>query len=429
MDSIRIFPRNRSGAIAPLFILISTALLIAAGLALDYARTLNERSEAQNVADLMALAAARELSLGRGEQAARAEATALFETHFGPGAERRFDFELGEKNGIRRVEVVITGQTRTTLMRAGTALLRFAGSDVRESVAWTVAAESAIDATQLEIAIVADVSNSMLGEKFTELKNALKQLVGALFPDGGTYTGRRVTLIPFADTVNFGNNARPWLLKTLTKSREFKGCLPEQKFRWYESLNMGAENNSGPGTFTLYVSPYNGTYPTCPPKGSEAVFMASDPKPLLSRIDNLKLGLGTGTYIATAWGWRALSPEWRGHFPGTGSYPLDHGPNNRKILILLTDGKPVVFTGSGHPNHAQALDYTNRVCNAIKSQAKIDMYVIGLAMGEDFQDARVAQVFQNCVSGNGKFFDTEAAGLSATINELVESINRVRLLN
>ncbi len=50
---------------------------------------------------------------------------------------------------------------------------------------------------------------------------------------------------------------------------------------------------------------------------------------------------GTMANLGLAWGWRVLSPEWRGLWGGDTpeELPLDyHTPNMHKVIILLTDG-------------------------------------------------------------------------------------------
>lgn len=75
---LRIFRRNDSGAIAPLYALALFALVGAAGIGFDYARIAAMDTELQNAADQAALAAATQLTREAGAKASAADAAEEF---------------------------------------------------------------------------------------------------------------------------------------------------------------------------------------------------------------------------------------------------------------------------------------------------------------------------------------------------------------
>ena len=56
---------------------------------------------------------------------------------------------------------------------------------------------------------------------------------------------------------------------------------------------------------------------------------------------------GTQGNLGMVWGWRTLSPRWRGLWGGLtpNNRPLDyHQPGAQKIVVMLTDGDNLVHT-------------------------------------------------------------------------------------
>src|SRR5690606_22596785 len=108
----------------------------------------------------------------------------------------------------------------------------------------------------------------------------------------------------------------------------------------------------------------------CPRYFSEVVLFAHNTFPLHRTSDeplNLARGWGRGSVIALSWGWRLLTPSWRGFFlarpdVGGGSwpgmippYPWDFSTLGSKVLVLLTHGYPSRYdlAGDGYFRHGK----------------------------------------------------------------------------
>jgi hypothetical protein len=119
-------------------------------------------------------------------------------------------------------------------------------------------------------------------------------------------------------------------------------------------------------------------------------------------IDTVK-SMGTDGYtevqIGLAWGWRMLSPNWRGLWGSSPTYTYPDTTNTislplpystakmQKVVILMTDGKNTVanphssnnayFSQTTYPDTTAKINtQTKNLCDAMKSQG-IVIYVIG----------------------------------------------------
>jgi hypothetical protein len=75
----------------------------------------------------------------------------------------------------------------------------------------------------------------------------------------------------------------------------------------------------------------------------------------------MSVGGNTHIDLGMAWGWRMLSPRWRGLWGGemnTNSLPLDYNsPLMNKAIVLMTDGDNTLsdghYSGYGYPSAGQ----------------------------------------------------------------------------
>lgn len=137
------------------------------------------------------------------------------------------------------------------------------------------------------------------------------------------------------------------------------------------------------------------------------------------------------------WSARALSPNWRSEFPNNHGFPADYNSGSRKDLTLMTDGEVtrniplgdgVTVTGAARrASDALAKESFNSVCNAMKAENKITMYMIGFTLKAADQNART--YLRNCVSGVGKYYDANTDDLEEIMQEIADDINQIRLTN
>jgi Flp pilus assembly protein TadG len=170
---------------------------------------------------------------------------------------------------------------------------------------------------------------------------------------------------------------------------------------------------------------------------------------------------GTLTNLGLAWGWRMLSPTWRGMWGGAtpATMPLDyHTPLMDKVVILLTDGHNELYDWPDHPpgcsGIASPCNYTNTdytgygrvqegrlgstsastattnannrtasLCALMKAQGVI-IYTIVL---QD-NDPSIQSIFQNCASQPSYYFNSPTAGdLAAVFTAIGQNLSQLRL--
>ncbi|NJO33201.1 MAG: VWA domain-containing protein [Rhodospirillales bacterium] len=151
----------------------------------------------------------------------------------------------------------------------------------------------------------------------------------------------------------------------------------------------------------------------------------------------------THTNVGAVWGWRLLSPDWRGDWGGamdSNNLPLDYDePLSQKVMILMTDGNntmPGSFATAygfvdeenlGTDDTSDAADVLDdkllAVCTAMKEQGII-IYTIGLG---DELDATLP-LLQSCASTGDYFFDARtSADLSTAFHTIGDALSKLRV--
>ena len=141
------------------------------------------------------------------------------------------------------------------------------------------------------------------------------------------------------------------------------------------------------------------------------------------------------------WGWRMISPRWRGFWGGTmgaNSLPLDYKTKGMaKAIVLLTDGENTISNGShgsywflgngrtGSTSSSGAVDKlddkTLSVCTSIKN-AGIYLYTIGL--GSDVNTS----LLKSCATAENYYFFSPSAGdLANVFNTIGDSLSNLRV--
>lgn len=152
---------------------------------------------------------------------------------------------------------------------------------------------------------------------------------------------------------------------------------------------------------------------------------------------------GTMSNVGIAWGWRMLSPKWRGLWDadlvgGQVRLPMDYdAPLMQKVLIIETDGNNNFFkSASTTPPHSDysamlrlnttanggRLDInttsnttgiaalnakTAQLCNSIKAQG-ILIYTVTFGLGNSTEENNARNLFRNCASETSYYFDVDS---------------------
>ncbi|MBI1180465.1 MAG: hypothetical protein GC201_07885 [Alphaproteobacteria bacterium] len=306
--------------------------------------------------------------------------------------------------------ITVTPDSKTVMVTATsqmpTTFMKLLGVD-----AMTVSASSTVirNGRGVELVLVMDNTGSMRSavggsstNKITAMKNAAKKLVDILYNGRETIDNFYVELVPYAAMVNIGNNNTGWVTRpgggdwawwansVYYSGTIWKGCVmaradpydetddPPSVAKWevmaWSSTkditfkdkygndirvrkngnwqNVAGDNNWPPIDESNNAQ-NNGTGPNlgCPPAITPLIQDKTDVDTAIDQMQPWHRG-GTMSNLGLAWGWRVISPRWRGLWNGVPEdHPLDYNtPNWDKVVILLTDGTNEWYDwdGDGH---------------------------------------------------------------------------------
>jgi Flp pilus assembly protein TadG len=166
---------------------------------------------------------------------------------------------------------------------------------------------------------------------------------------------------------------------------------------------------------------------------------------LLAAVNNLTYPRGnTHIPVGAVWGWRLLSPEWRGLWGGDmddNDLPLEYDePLSQKAMILMTDGtntmSDTIYTaygwlGDGHlgtTNSSTAVTKLNTktttICNAMKAKGVL-IYTIVFGNGSS---TSAKNLMKNCASETDfYFFSPSADALKTAFKAIGDSLSKLRI--
>ncbi len=358
---------------------------------------------------------------------------------------------------------------------------------------FTVTATSQIARTVmgLELALVLDNTGSMAQDnKLPALKSAATSLINILYGNKTNVRNLWIGLVPFSQSVNIGTGHMDWLDSTYDATLDWgptswAGCVEPreangkditddppsvQKFKQYYYPSTGISSFVGSNgttyttpsgvlnvnkwktvttnngvTTTNYIGPYNttshGPNYYCP---LQVVPMTSNKTTLLNAINAMQPLGDTLIPMGLSWGWRMLSPRWRGLWGGemdTNSLPLDYGTAHmNKAVVLLTDGVNTIDNSdhgaygyllegrTGTTNSSTAVTKLDNkalsVCTALKNKG-VYVYTISLGTGTT---TSVKTMLKNCASAPNYYFDSPSSTqLQAIFNAIGDSLSNLRV--
>ena len=322
----------------------------------------------------------------------------------------------------------------------------------------------------LELAMVLDNTGSMSGSKLTSLKLAATDLVNILYGANDTVDDLYIGLIPFSQAVNIGTSRASW---TATNgfnwgSTNWSSCVDARyndnrdvtddppsvslftqyywpchssKNAWY-GTNYNRSNCSTSGTirYKSNLGTSSGPNKYCP----QPVTALTSSKPnILSAIGGMQAVGYTHINLGAAWGWRMLSPRWRGLWGGemnTQNLPLDYNTQNmNKAVIIMTDGDNTMSNNShtaygylfegilGTTSSSSAkVELDNRllqVCSAMK-QNNIIVYTVSFGSVSGSSQT----MMRNCASQPDYYFNSPSSGdLQQAFRAIGDSLASLRV--
>lgn len=431
--------KAREGGAGIVMALSTVPLVGGTGLAIDTARAFVVESRMGKALDAAGLAAGRVALEDRVEADARAFFAANYRDGLMGSTITADDIDIQVDTNAEFITV--TAQTRMP-----TRFMRIFGKD-----AVTVSARSVIQrvTSGSEIALVMDNTGSMNGSKITAMKDAAQDLVDIVFGDAERYDELWFSLVPYTSTVNIGADNSGWINTGPSYSpTSWKGCVEArwqtnndetdappttERFEPYfypstlSDPDPYANGNEWPGIDETQAARNAGTGPNlgCGPAITPLTRERSEITDAIDEMAAWHRG-GTTSNLGLVWGWRTLSPNWRGVWPG-GVWPVDYGSDEvSKVAIVLSDGQNQFFDYDGNDGYVS--DYTGygrigetfmpsatdegdglstldgkfaRVCDAMKDRG-ITIYTI--TFGSGASGGRIRDLFRDCASDPGNYF-------------------------
>lgn len=452
----------------------------AAGLTVDGARAFYVKDVLQKSLDSAGLAAGHAMDVDTME----ADAAEFFAANIaGTGATANStDMTITISDDNELITLTASATVDTTFMSL------FGFGEITVSASTEITRET----RGMELVLVMDNTGSMRSsDKMETMQEAATDLIEVVYGDEETNTNLWVGVVPYITQVNVGNAHYNWL-SDAGKDRvdndytgtAWKGCLearaggfdltdtpptvaPFEPYYWedtdpfeatvwkwsrwsgwYEDTDTVDEDNNwyDDDTATTNINEENNRSSALGPNkgcGPQVTPLVAEKTTVLDAIDEMapwSFGGTAGNY-GLVWGWRVLSPQWRGLWNGSpADLPLDHDePFMDKVIVMLTDGKNEFIDNDyaelgysdytsfgrlddlGHDNKYDGRDDMDdrfdEICTNIKSD-DIIIYTItfGSTPDEDTQDA-----YSACATNPSFYFHAPTA---ASLTEAFETIGR-----
>lgn len=452
MVMLRLFQnllRDHRGVVGPIVALAFTSLISAVGASIDYARAQMVQAKLSDTLDAAGLAAGSVAA----SQPASIHTTArnYFNVNF---PQHYMDATVSD--------IAFTSNAQTSapiLSVSATVPTIFMGIVGINTMTVQAHTEISIQTTGLELVLVMDNTGSMAGQKLTELKSSATDLVNILFGNQAARDDLWIGLVPFAQAVNIGTTHSSWLDPTYSATlnwgpTSWGGCVDARangldqtddppsvkKFNaYYWPSDSNNKWNLGKNKYAKITSTV-GPNAYC----SQVVMPLTNQKAsILSGINSMVAGGNTHVNLGAVWGWRMLSPRWRGLWGGTmnaNNLPLDYGTEHMtKVAIILTDGQNTMNNTDhtaywylsdnklGTTNGTKAVQELDKrtlaVCTAMKSHG-IKVYTILY----DLIDTKIEALYKSCASEPDFFFSSPTyATLHSAFQQIGDSLSNLRI--
>jgi len=456
---------NDAATVAMVFVFSMPVLFSAAGMAVDLAQAYNVKMRLSNAIDKAALAAGS--TDGTTTQvtdrinkffAANYPAAAL-------GAPSNLDVSLG--NGT--VSITATASVPTVFMSV------MGQKTIEVSADTTVKREVA----GLEIVLVMDNTGSMADSagggvsKISAAKTAANTLVSTLFGTGSNIPVLWMGVVPFSQAVDVGSDHASWTTSTTLNwgSTSWMGCVTAREGSnrdvtddppsvalfdkyyspcssstsntWYGTNSSKNNCSSGSGVKYQTLSTSLGPNRYCAQK---VLPMTNKQADVTAAINSMQAVGSTMIDLGMAWGWRMISPRWRGLWGGvmnTNSLPLDYNtPKMNKVVILMTDGDNSFDAGNytaydvlsagklGTTSNSTANTTLNtrtaNVCNSLKAN---NVIIYTIALGADLNTTSL-NMLKACASKSSNYFQSPTtSSLQAAFTSIAAQLNSLHITN
>lgn len=398
--------KDRSGNFAILSAFAMVPLAISLGVSVEYSRALNTRNMLQGSLDSAVLAGAKALS--GGESQAMQAALNMFKAN----AKDIYADGKVETAALKPAFAVKDGIVSGTFSYSMETPLLSIISVKQVPVAVASAADSG--GTGVELALVVDVSSSMTDHnKIGDLRKSAVALIDTLYKTAETRKDTWVAVVPFDGRVNVSAYSAGWIDKALAP----KNAGTNMNCTGLRSVpNRISDALPEEEKFPPYLTGSNyGSSSTC--GGTKVRGWSFEKTPIRNVLATLDTGYGTSIWEGAAWGYRMLSPKWKGKW-GKPDLPHDYGKGPPKVLILMTDGENTPGD-YGDP-------FSTSTANAMQEATCAEMKKNGItifAVAFDISDT-AAKPLKNCASSPKHYFSsTTTVGMTEIFKQIGVSLS------
>ncbi|QQR69586.1 MAG: pilus assembly protein [Alphaproteobacteria bacterium] len=448
--NFRVLANDESGSAAILVALSFVALSGFVGLSIDTARTQLVQSRLSTAVDAAGLAAGSTVS------------TANVETEFNKYLSANFPAHYLDASITSSSIAVNSDKTVLTMTASATVPTIFMRIFNINNVTVSVQSEITRAVNGLELVMVLDNTGSMAGSKLSSLKNAANLLVDILYGGKESVDDLWIGLVPFAQSVNIGSSRTAWLDGTHYAGlnwgpTSWMGCVmartasnrdttddppsvaPFNAYYWADSSGNDWINGWD-GSYNTPLGTDNGPNKYC---SQEMKPLTASKTAIVNAINTMQATGNTHVNYGAVWGWRMLSPRWRGLWGGemdANGLPLDYNaPNMNKAAVIMTDGENTmsssVFTAYGWlsqgllgtTSSSTAVTKLNQrlttVCNAMKSK-NIQVYTI--AFGNP--GTSIKNLLKSCATQSDYYFNSPTeTELNDAFRAIGDSLSNLRV--
>ena len=446
------FARDKAGDVAILFGLMTMAMFMLIGAAVDIGRWLNARDQTIAAIDAAVLAAGRALQTNGGNQA---DAIAMAKVYYQEAVKSR----LVVKNDNVTFSVVDNG---TAVQASGNAaintpfmrlaginelpLLKNTGAEHSKSVL-AVGGNAELN---LEIAMMLDVSGSMgSGGKLQDMKDAASDLVDIVVWNDQSKFKSRVSVVPFSADVRppvaasqgglLGMLNSLLSLVTPPTNSSWPGSRRYNNRTYTKTACVGERMSTEKYSDVLpaadkYMTPTYTSGGSCSISTSGSVLpLTSDKTVLKAKIDSLVAQGGTAGHVGTAWAYYMLSPKWSSLVPSAAQAVAYNTPKTNKIAILMSDGEYNYTYGSNgiatdttgsNGNGSSSATQAVAICQQMKSQ-NIEVYTVGFDLGGN---QTAINTLKNCATDAAKAYNADnGEQLRAAFRDIALKVSQLYL--
>ncbi len=437
------FLYHEQAAIMPLIGLSILAIIGSVGIAVDTGRAQLAQSKLSSSLDAAGLAGGATVSTVNLTSEVTKYLNANFQNYLGATI-TNIDVSTNSDNSI--IYLSATATLPTTFMQV-------LGND---SVEIAASAEITRETKGLELVLVLDNTGSMAGQPLLDLQTASYSLIDILFGDNETIEDLWVGVVPFSQAVNIGSSRSSWLDGTSFNwgPTSWGGCVDARlsgmdvtddppagnlfrAYYWPDDSNNDWIRDSGS---YRSINSTRGPNRNCP---AAITPMTSSKTTVESAIAGMQALGNTHINLGAVWGWRMLSPRWRGLWQGemnANSLPLDYNaPLMNKAAIIMTDGENTMSNSTrtaywylsngrlgttSQSTAVAALDSRlSQVCTSMKNN-NIIVYTIA------FNDpgTNVENLLRNCATQPEYYFDSpNGEELQQAFRMIGDSLSNLRV--